>query len=276
MERLSHLFKGVPRYMNEKIALSPRNEQIRNTMIICAAVALFIVSLNQLDLDLETFISRLERLPRILGLFMSLDFTIIRDAMGELVLSIAMALSALAMGGILSLILGFLAAENTAPNRVVATIIKGFVSTIRAIPSVVLILLIIASLGLGYIAAVTSLTLSSMGYLTKAFASTIEDQSSDLTETMRSTGANWFQIVVHGFFPNVLPSFLAWVSIRLEMSISESISLGIIGAAGIGRMLSRAMRNHQHAQVSTLILIIFATMLAIEILLNLVKKKANA
>lgn len=262
--------------MNEKIALTPRNEQMRNVFITCSAIFLFVISLGHLDLNLDTFISRLERLPRIIRLFMSIDVSIVTEAAGELVLSISMAVAALALGGVISLILAFLAAENTAPNIFVANLIKGFVSTIRAIPSIVLILLIIASLGLGYIAAVTSLTLSSIGYLTKAFASTIEDQSSDLIETMRATGASWFQIVVHGFFPNVLPSFLAWISIRLEMSISESISLGIIGAAGIGRMLSRATRAHEHAQVTTLILIIFAAMLTIEILLNLVKKKANA
>ena len=259
----------------EKISLTPVKEQVKSVSIVTAAVLLFFVSLNLLELNVEAFVSRFSRIPTIMSAFMALDFSIVSLALSELVLSIAMAVSALALGGILSLVLAFLAAENTAPSKIVAGIIKGFVSTVRAIPSIVLILLIIASLGLGYIAAVTSLTLSSMGYLTKAFASTIEDQSSDLIESMRSTGANWFQIVVHGFFPNVLPSFLAWISIRLEMSISESISLGIIGAAGIGRMLNRAIRAHQHAQVSTLILIIFATMLTIEIVLNIVKKKAS-
>lgn len=261
--------------VNKKIALTPKKEQLTNLLIFVGAVVLFVVSLMMMDLPLAAFMSRFERLPMILGLFMSLEFSIFEEAIGQLIISIAMALAALLLGGVISLFLAFLAAENTAPSKIIAALIKGFVSTVRAIPSLVLILLIIASLGLGYVAAIASLTLSSIGYFTKAFASTIEEQPSSLIEAMHSTGANWFQIVVHGFFPNVLPSFLAWISIRLEMSISESISLGVIGAGGIGTILARAIRTHRHAEISMLILIIFVTMLTIEIMLNIIKKKAN-
>jgi len=261
--------------VNGRIALTPKKEQLKNVLILFGTVALFLISIRMLDLDVATFISRLERLPTVLSLFMALEFSVVREGMIQLFISIAMAIGALFIGGILSLILAFLAAENTAPSKVVATIIKAFISTVRAIPNLVLILLIVASLGLGYIAAVASLTLSTMGYLTRAFASTIEEQPSSLTETMRATGANWFQIVIHGFFPNVFPSFLAWISIRLELSISDSITLGVIGAGGIGTMLSRAIRHHRHAELSTLLLIIFVAVLIIEILLNRIKQRTN-
>lgn len=260
---------------NGKILLTPPKEKLLNLMMAIGAILLFVISLIMMDLDIVTFMSRFERLPTVLRLFMSLEFSIFGDAIGQLIVSISMALSALLLGGVISLFLAFLAAENTAPSKVVATGIKSIVSIIRAIPSLVLILLLIASLGLGFMPAIASLTLSSIGYFTKAFASTIEDQDNALIETMRATGANWFQIVVHGFFPNVLPSFLAWISIRLEMSIAESISLGVIGAGGIGTMLARSIRTHQHAEVSLLILIIFITMLTIEIVLNIFKKRAN-
>ncbi|MCL2560422.1 MAG: ABC transporter permease subunit [Turicibacter sp.] len=260
---------------NGKIALSSRSQQMTSFLIAVGAIGLFVISLTMINLDLVAFVGRLYRIPHILSLFMALEFSIFGEAIGELVVSIAMALAALLLGGVISLFLSFLAADNTAPSKTVAAAIKGLVSTIRAIPNIVLILMIMAALGLGPVAAVTSLTLSSIGYFTKAFASTIEEQDTALIESMRATGASWFQILVHGFFPNVMPSFLAWISIRLEMSISESISLGVIGAGGIGTMLSRAIRTHRHAEVSMLILIIFVTMLTIEILLNIVKKKAN-
>jgi len=261
--------------VNGRIALTPKKEQLKNMLILFGAMALFFISIMALDLEVGRFISRLERLPTILRLFMALEFSIVGEGMIQLLTSIAIAIGALFLGGVLALILAFLVAENTAPSKIVATIIRVFVSTVRAIPNLVLILLIVASLGLGYIAAVTSLTLSTMGYLTRAFASTIEEQPSSLIETMRSTGANWFQVVVHGFFPNVFPSFLAWISIRLELSISDSITLGVIGAGGIGTMLSRAIRRHHHAEVSTLLLIIFVAVLVIEILLNKIKQRTN-
>ena len=260
---------------NKRIALTPRKEQFKNSLIFVAAIALFIFSMTMLDLDLVRFISRLERLPAVLRLFMAIELSAISAGIVQLLISIMMAVSALFLGGVLAVILAFLVAENTAPSKILALIIRGFVSTVRAIPNLVLILLIVVSLGLGPVAAVASLTLSSMGYLTRAFASTIEEQPPTLIEAMRSTGASWFQIMVHGILPNVFPSFLAWISIRLELSISDSITLGVIGAGGIGTMLSHALRHHRHAEVSTLLLLIFTAVLLIEVLLNRIKRKMN-
>ena len=262
--------------MTDKIHLTPPKQRIMNWVVASGLVLLFLISLHFLDLNTAQFMARFSNLPNILRLFMALDMTVVGEGLLQLLVSFALAICSLIIGGIISIALAFLAAENTAPSKIMAEIIKSVVSTIRAVPSLVLILFIVASIGLGYTSAVVSLTLSGIGYLTKAFTSTIEDQSSNLIETMRSTGANWFQIVVHGFFPNVLPSFLAWTSIRLEMSIAESISLGVIGAGGIGFMLSRFIRQHDHAAASTLILIIFLSMLFVEITLNIFKKKANA
>jgi len=260
----------------KKIALTPQKEQFQHAIFFVGAVVLFFISITMLDLDIVRMINRLERLPAILRLFMRIEPSIVFDGIIQLFISMMLAICALFLGGVIALILAFLAAENTAPSKWLALFIKAIVSTIRAIPNLVLILLLVAPLGLGYGAAIASLTLSSMGYLTRAFASTIEEQPPQIVETMRSTGASWIQIVVHGFVPHVMSSFIAWVSIRLELSVSDSITLGILGAGGIGTMLSHAIRRHNHAEVSTLILIIFITVLTIEVFLNRVKKKMNS
>ena len=261
--------------MMNKIALTPSKEKLKSLVILFSLLGLFSISTYFLELDLPRFLSRLENFPRIVRLFLALNLEAVRLGIEQLFISIALGICGLVVGGSVSFILAFLAAENITFSPVLSAIIKGGVSLIRALPNLVLILMIVASLGMGNTAGVVGLSLSTVGFLTRAFISTIEDQDDAIVETLRATGANRLQIIVHGFFPNVLPAFLAWISIRMESSIAESISLGIIGVGGIGMLLSRALRQHDHPTVSTLILIIFSTMFILEISLNRIKKNAR-
>jgi len=259
----------------KRIPISPRHEQVRYFVNIILGISLFIVSLLVLDLNLITFISRFERFPRVFKSFLGLEFDVIIPGLVQLFVSFAMAIGALFLSSILALIFSFLVAENTAPSKIIAGILKSFIAVIRAIPNLVLILMIVATMGLRPIAAVTSLTLSALGYLTRAFASTIEEQPKEIEETMKSLGASWFQKVIHGYFPMVYSSFISWISMRLEHSISDSITLGIIGVGGIGTMLSRAIRQHRFTEVTTLLLLVFFAVLLIELILNRYKRKQN-
>jgi len=257
----------------EKIALAPASERITKLALLIGAVALFAVSINFLELDLPRFMSRLSNFPNIARLFMSVNMSIIPLGLQQLGVSIALGLCGLIIGGAVSFVLAFLAAENTTMSKPLAAAIKGLVSIIRAVPNLVLILMVVASIGIGYTSGVVGLTLSSIGYLTKAFISTIEEQDNAVAEALRATGANWFQIVFHGYLPGVVTGFLAWISIRIESSVAESISLGVIGAGGIGMLLSRAIRQHNHANISTLILIIFITMFIMELGITRFRRK---
>jgi len=258
-----------------KIPLSRPVEKLKVFVVILIILSLPILSIYFLDLDFQRFVSRLSNFPFIFRQFLRPNPEILPEGLYQLYISVMMALASLALGAFVSLILSFLAAENTAPSKTLSVIIKSTVSVIRAVPGLVLILLIVAHMGLRNATAVTALTLSSMGYLTKAFTATIEEQPQSIIDTMRATGAKWFQIVVHGLLPNVLPSFVSWVSMRFEMSVAESISLGVIGVGGIGGLIMRSARNHRFSDVSMLILIIFVSMLVVEVFLTGVKKRVN-
>ncbi len=262
--------------MEHNIQLVPARERLFKVGTIVFFIMLFLISVHFLELDVERFVARAENFPEVFSRFMALNVTTLHAGIEQLLVSITLGICGLVIGGVVSFALAFLAADNIAFSRALSIFIKGTVSLIRAIPSLVLILMIVASLGMGNTAGVVGLTLSSIGYLTKAFISTIEEQDDAIIETLRSTGASWLQIVVHGFFPNVIPAFLAWLSIRMESSIAESISLGMVGAGGIGMLLSRAIRQHDHPTISTMILLIFITMFLLEIGLNQMKQKLRA
>ena len=226
---------------------------------------LFAVSVYFLNLDIGRFVSRFGNARRVLSLLMSFNPSALPDIFYHLFISIALGICGLFLGFIISFMLAFLAADNIAPIRPLSWIIKGFVSVIRAIPSLVLILMVVASLGFGFTTAVVGLVFSSVGYLTKAFIASIEEQDYAVIEAKRASGAGWIQIVFHGLLSGVWNAFISWLSIRLEGNISDSISLGIVGAGGVGMLISRAVRQHNFPNITTTIVVIFAVMLLIEL-----------
>ncbi|MCL2373380.1 MAG: ABC transporter permease subunit [Defluviitaleaceae bacterium] len=247
-----------------KIRVMPLRMQVFRWGLLPVVMAVFLFGLWYLQLDVARFVNRLSNAPRVLRLLMDVNVDMILPGLQQFMVSFAMGVVGLVLGGLLALVLAFLAADNIAPWRPLAIAIKTFVSIVRAVPSLVIILMIVAAIGLGYTTGVVGLIISSMGYLTKAFIASIEEQDKNIITAMRSTGAKWGQIVIHGLLPAVATSFLAWVAIRLETSVAESITLGIVGAGGIGTMLSRAIRQIDYPTITVLILIIVLCMMLLE------------
>jgi len=255
------------------IRVMPVGVRISRIGIIAATLVIFIVSLHFANLDFARFISRLANVPRILRLLMAVNPAMVIPGLQAFFTSFVMGMVGLVLGGLFAFVLAFLAADNITPWKPLAVCIKAFVGIVRAVPGLVIILMIVAAIGFGYTTGVVALSISTMGYLTKAFIGTIEEQHRGVITAMRASGANWGQIVIHGLLPAVATGFLAWVAIRLETSVAESITLGIVGAGGIGTLLRRATRTFDYPTVTTLILIIFICMFILELIVGWVRRR---
>ncbi|HCM90025.1 MULTISPECIES: phosphate/phosphonate ABC transporter permease [Vagococcus] len=259
--------------MNQSIRLSPIKNQMKLVVSMIFLTGLFIVSTMSLKLDFVSFFERWAQAGEVIRNFLVLDMAALPEIIEQLLVSVAIAIASLLIGAILSFIFAILGASNIAPFKSVSFIIKSCVSVIRAIPSLVWVLMIVASLGFGSIAGVVALVFSTVGYLTKSFISSIEEVSEEMIETMKATGASYLQIVFESVLPNVLNSFTSWIAIRLEANVAESISLGMLGAGGIGTVLSRAISSYNYGKISMTIISIFLTMVLFEFSVNYLKKK---
>ncbi len=258
---------------NKKIALSPRGTRLKWLLCGAAIVFSFVASLQLLGLEMGKFFSRLVNVPEVLARMMALDFSQLGEIFAGMGTSFALAITALMGGFVLALPLAFLSAENIAPNRIFAKALKSGIALIRAVPSIVWVLMVVASIGFGNTGGMIGLIFPVTGFLTKSFAAAIEEQGSDLIEALRSTGATWFGIVLKGLLPTVFPVFVSWLAIRLEANLAESISLGMVGVGGVGMLLSKAIKKYDYAGITTIILVIFGCMLLLELGTNYVRKK---
>ena len=156
------------------------------------------------------------------------------DAFYEVVITLGLAFLTTLFGGIIALFLGLLAAQNLAPKQV-TNIIKGFVAFIRAVPSILWVLIFAVAAGLGSVAAVIGLTFHSVSYLTKAYSESFEELDRSVIEALMASGANWWQIVFQAVIPSSVTSLLSWTFMRFEMNFANAVAMGAAaGAAGIG------------------------------------------
>jgi phosphonate transport system permease protein len=156
------------------------------------------------------------------------------EALWALVLTLALGFLTTIIGASLALAVGPFAAKNLSPAPVVATL-KAFVALVRAIPTVLWVLIFAIGAGLGSVAAVVGMTFHSFSYLLKAYSEAFEEIDSDVIEALKATGANWLQIVFQAVLPSAISSLLSWTFMRFEINFTNAVAMGAAaGAGGIG------------------------------------------
>lgn len=116
-----------------------------------------------------------------------------------------------------------------------ANVIKSIVAFIRAVPTILWVLIFTVAAGLGSAAAVVGLTFHSVAYLIKAYSESIEEMDEGAIEALKASGASFWQIVFQAILPSSLSYMTAWTFLRFEINFTNAIAVGAAaGAGGIG------------------------------------------
>jgi len=158
----------------------------------------------------------------------------IGQALYQLLITLGLAFLTTVLGGIIALFLGLLAARNLS-NRIITNLVKGMIAFIRAVPTILWVLIFAVAAGLGSAAAVIGMTFHSVSYLTKAYSESFEDLDAGVIEALKASGANWWQIVFQAVLPASLTYLISWTFMRFEINFGNAVAMGAAaGAAGIG------------------------------------------
>ncbi len=120
-------------------------------------------------------------------------------------------------------------------------VFRRFSDIMRAVPEIVIALVLIFVLGGGPIPAVIAISIHTAGALAKMFSEVAENADLKPVEGLASTGATWAQRMWLGIIPQVAPNYLSYALLRFEINIRASAILGFVGAGGIGYELRNAM-----------------------------------
>lgn len=160
--------------------------------------------------------------------------------------------------------LGALAAHNMRAPRVVAWVARRVLDVSRSIHTLVFALLIVGIIGLGPMAGILAIALHSMGTFGKLFAEAIETLDMRGVEAVRATGATPIQVMLFAVWPALMPTFISNKLYLWEYNIRDSTVLGLIGAGGLGLLVSEAVSLFQWGRLSTLLIAIVLLVVAFD------------
>ena len=177
------------------------------------------------------------------------------------------------LAALLALPLALLSARNLYAPRPLASAARAVLGTARAVHTLVFGLLLVGIVGLGPMAGILAIALHSMGTYGKLQAEAIEALDMAAVDAVRATGAGPLQVFFHGVWPAVLPQ---WVGSHLyvwEFNIRDSTVLGLIGAGGLGLLISEATSLFQWARLATLLLAVVALVASFDALSRHVRQR---
>ena len=178
-----------------------------------------------------------------------------------------------ALAAMIALPLGLLAARTLHAPRPLFWLAKGVLDVMRSIHTLVFGLFLVGIVGLGATAGILAVALHSSGTLGKLLAEAIESLDTHPVDAVRATGATGPQVFFLGVWPAVLPQYVSQVLYVWEFNIRDSTILGLVGAGGLGLLLSEAMSLFQWGRLATLLLAIVIMVTVFDALSRAVRRR---
>ena len=236
-------------------------------LLALLAVVIFAFGVHSLDMSYQRIVGGLSELGSMVLLMFPPDpgslhlAGVYAYAMLE---TLAIALLGTLLAAIAAFPLGFLAARNTTINGVVQFFARRSFDSLRGVDILIWALIWINVVGLGPFAGVLALLMSDLGSFGKLFSEAIEAADDKPVEGVLSTGGSSVAAVRFGILPQMLPVLLSQVLYAFESNTRSASIIGIVGAGGIGLILSEQIRTLELQEMSCVILLILATVSLID------------
>jgi len=171
-----------------------------------------------------------------------------------------------------ALLFGVLGSERVTPFPL-NFLFRGVMSAIRAIPALVWIFLYLPIGPPSQVTAVLAIATDTVGNLGRLFTDELEEIDDGPIEAIRSTGASRSQVVSFGMLSQVASSYVAWTLYVLEINTRIAISLGVVGAGGLGYYIRNTQDLFYYHQTAAGIVMVFAVVLSIELVSSRVRAR---
>lgn len=177
-----------------------------------------------------------------------------------------------ALGSVLSLPLALGIASNLKKPVIVAYTCKLILDSSRSIHTLVFGLMFVGIVGLGPTAGILAIAAHSLGSFGKLYAESIETMNMAPVRAIQGVGATPMQVLSFGILPEILPQFISTYLYIWEFNTRDSTVLGLIGAGGLGLLISEAISLFQWSRLGTLIIAIVAFVLLFDFVSRKVRR----
>jgi phosphonate ABC transporter permease subunit PhnE len=173
----------------------------------------------------------------------------------------------------LASLVALMVARNVTRSVVLNTIGRFILVATRSVHAMIWALFFVAVFGPGALAGTLAIAVHSIGFTGKLLSEAIEEAKPGPIEALVAAGASPFTILLKGYLPQVKPAFLAIAMFRWDINVRESAVLGLVGGGGLGMALETALSNLYWDQAGLVLLVIFAVVVAAEIVTAWIRAK---
>lgn len=184
----------------------------------------------------------------------------------DLIETLNIAAVATLLGAALGLVLSLLSTRGMARWPVLIPLFRRIMDVTRALPEIVVALVLIYMLGGGPIPAMIAIALHTAGALGKLYSEVNENADLKPVDGLTSVGATWSQKMLLGVMPQVAPNYLSYGLLRFEINIRASAILGFVGAGGIGYELRNSMAwgPGRFDEAAAIFILLFVTIVVVD------------
>jgi phosphonate transport system permease protein len=242
----------------------PTGPRIFRAAITVAVVFPLLWGAAGLELSLERILSAPSDIWVIVRqLVPDLSAEAIQRAVPKVFESIYIAWIGTMIGAFFSFPLAFFAAKNVSPTYINAGI-RQVINAIRAVPELIVAVILIPVTGLGAWTGTLALGIHSIGTLGKLSSEVIEGIDEGPVEAVAAAGGGFVSRMRFAVVPQVMPTIVAYWLYRFEINIRASAVLGVVGAGGIGAELVSQLRFRDFSRAGTVLFITIITVLAVD------------
>ncbi|RZL39561.1 MAG: phosphonate ABC transporter, permease protein PhnE [Rubrivivax sp.] len=148
------------------------------------------------------------------------------------------------------------------PARWLRRVVRALLVLLRSIPELVWALVFVRVVGLGAAAGVLAIAIAYGGMLGKVYAEILESADPAPTQALLRSGSGRLQALLFGALPSCAPELLSYTVYRWECAVRSSVVLGFVGAGGLGQQLDNASKMFAGAEVSAILLVFIALVMA--------------
>jgi phosphonate transport system permease protein len=225
---------------------------------VLGVLLLVLASFWTLDLQWAQFLSvdALRSMARFLGEFFppDTDPAFLRRVLAGSVETLAMSAlgTLIAAAGGLALALPASRRDATDPARARAPT-RLLLNALRSVPELVWAALLLIAAGLGPFAGTLALAAHTTGVLGRLFADAIENVPPGPAAALRTQGVGGARTLLYATLPQVLPQLMSYTLYRWENNIRAAAVLGVVGAGGLGQLLSFHMGLFHMGKTATIL-----------------------
>lgn len=256
---------------------SPLPVRLRRAAAWAGLIGLFAYCLWAFDMSPSRIWTGLGRLGQVLSFMFPphlwTRWTEVAEILHALAETLAMAFLGTLLGAVVAFPLSFLGARNVNRLWFLRTGVRRSYDVIRAVETLVLALIFIRAFGLGPLPGILAIAVLEVGTFAKLFSEAIENTSEKPADGARAAGASRLQVIRFAVMPQVNPVILSILLYNFESNVRTGTILGIVGAGGIGFLLSDRITAYRWDKAWSIIALIVVMVYVIDWLSGLIRAR---